>query len=331
MEIRLANREDIPRVMEFVKEHWGKSHILANKREFMEYQHCRDDKEFTYILAEENGKIYGIEGYIPMNGNECPDIAGALWKVIPCNYFMLGKALRDSLMKFTRCRYMCSPGINKDTSGKVLGMYGQFVEKMDHYYRLRNVDDYRIAVIKEKRIPLEKSEQRIHLKPVHEFEAMSQHISENYLKTKVPYKDKTYLQHRYFNHPVYQYDVYGIERSGVCRSFVIMREVAVNGSRMAKIVDFIGEDEDLAGLSVEWDRLMEEKEYELIDLYCYGIDSGILAKSGFVKRKECDENIIPNYFEPYEARNVDIYFVSNVLEGLHLYRGDGDQDRPSRY
>ena len=52
---------------------------------------------------------------------------------------------------------------------------------------------------------------------------------------------------------------------------------------------------------------------------------------GFLKRTENDPNIIPNYFEPFEQKNVDIYFVSNVMENLHLYRGDGDQDRPSKW
>lgn len=168
------------------------------------------------------------------------------------------------------------------------------------------------------------------MEPVSNFEAMAPYLSEGYLKTKVPYKDKQYLKHRYFNHPVYKYDVYSVIKPDAQRSFIILREVAVNNSRIAKIVDFIGEDEALIGLSGEWDRLMQERGYEFIDFYCYGIDDSILDASGFIKRNESDLNIIPNYFEPYEATNVDIYFVSNILEDLHLYRGDGDQDRPSR-
>lgn len=76
---------------------------------------------------------------------------------------------------------------------------------------------------------------------------------------------------------------------------------------------------------------MQENKWEYIDLYCYGIEDDILKRSGFLKRTENDPNIIPNYFEPFEQKNVDIYFVSNVMENLHLYRGDGDQDRPSKW
>ncbi|MBD5522985.1 MAG: hypothetical protein HDR04_00915 [Lachnospiraceae bacterium] len=329
MEIRLAKREDIPRVMEFIREYWGSNHILANKPEFMEYQHIDRNDMFTYIIAEENGKIYGVEGYIPMNGMYTPDIAGALWKVIPSNYFMLGKAIRDSLMEITNCRYMCSPGINMNTSGRVLGMYGQYVEKMNHYYRIRNLDEYHIAIIKEKKF-CSGYKNGNYLKHVEDFHDMFAYLTEEYLATKTPYKDKKYIKHRYFDHPVYQYDIYEIVNKER-RSFVIMREVEVNHSKAAKIIDYIGEDEDLIGLEGEWDRILEERGYEYIDFYCYGISDDIMCQSGFIKRESNDVNIIPNYFEPFEARNVDIYFVSNVLDKLHLYRGDGDQDRPSSY
>ncbi|MCM1258960.1 MAG: hypothetical protein NC307_14065 [Roseburia sp.] len=237
------------------------------------------------MIAEEEGKIYGVEGYIPMNGEEMPDICGALWKVIPCNYFMLGKSIRD-------------------------------------------LKEYHIAVIGDKTVRALGSENDVgRLEYVNSFEEMDRYLSEEYLKTKVPYKDKVYLRYRYFEHPVYKYDVYAIVQPKR-RSFVVMREVSVNQAKIGKIVDFIGEDEDLAGLCAAWDELMEEKGYEFIDIYSYGIPERIMEQSGFKKLAE-EENIIPNYFEPFEAKNVEIYFVSNVLKGLHLYRGDGDQDRPS--
>lgn len=329
MEIRLAKREDMPRVMEFIKEYWGSKHILANKPEFIEYQHIDRNNMFTYVIAEENGEIYGVEGYIPMNGMCTPDIAGALWKVIPSNYFMLGKTIRDSLMKLTNCRCMCSPGINMNTSGRVLGMYGQYVEKMEHYYRIRNLDEYHIAVIKEKKFS-SGYKNGIYLEYVKDFQDMFKYLTEEYLATKIPYKDKEYIKHRYFDHPVYRYDIYAIVKKER-RSFVVIREVEANNSKAAKIIDYIGEDEDLIGLEGEWDRIMEEQAYEYIDFYCYGILDDIMCQSGFIKRESNDVNIIPNYFEPFEARNVDVYFVSNVLDKLHLYRGDGDQDRPSSY
>ncbi len=329
MEIRLATSNDIPGIMEFIKNNWNENHILANSVEFMKYQHLSADGRFTYVIAEENNTIYGIEGYILLNHKENPDIAGALWKVIPNKYFMLGKQIRDRLMQLTNCRYMCSPGINMNTSGRVLGMYGQTVEKMEHYYRLNANIEYKIAKVQQENIIHTKEEARI-LKQIVKFDEIDNALSESYLQTKTPYKDKEYLKHRYFEHPVYQYKIYQIDQFSEI-SFVVIREVETCFGKIAKIIDFVGCDAELIGLEAEWDRLMQENKWEYIDLYCYGIEDNILKRSGFLKRTENDPNIIPNYFEPFEQKNVDIYFVSNVMENLHLYRGDGDQDRPSKW
>lgn len=37
MEIRLATSNDIPGIMEFIKNNWNENHILANSVEFMKY------------------------------------------------------------------------------------------------------------------------------------------------------------------------------------------------------------------------------------------------------------------------------------------------------
>ena len=55
----------------------------------------------------------------------------------------------------------------------------------------------------------------------------------------------------------------------------------------------------------------------------------ILKKAGFSLLSQEDGNIIPNYFEPFERENVKIRIVVAHWPSFHLYRGDGDQDRPS--
>ena len=69
--------------------------------------------------------------------------------------------------------------------------------------------------------------------------------------------------------------------------------------------------------------------YEFIDFYCYGIAHQYLKKAGFSLLSQEDGNIIPNYFEPFERENVKIRIVVAHWPSFHLYRGDGDQDRPS--
>ena len=41
-----------------------------------------------------------------------------------------------------------------------------------------------------------------------------------------------------------------------------------------------------------------------------------------------DGNIIPEYFSPFEQKNVDIYYMSEMDKPI-LFKGDGDMDRPN--
>lgn len=47
-----------------------------------------------------------------------------------------------------------------------------------------------------------------------------------------------------------------------------------------------------------------------------------------IELKENDTNIIPNYFSPYVAENIDIY-VGAKYKGAVFFKADGDQDRPN--
>ena len=94
-------------------------------------------------------------------------------------------------------------------------------------------------------------------------------------------------------------------------------------------MDFFGRDEDLALAGNEIDRILTEEDYEYIDFYCYGIADSILKDGGFSLRNETDKNIIPNYFDPFLLKNIEIYFYTWFLPDIHVYRGFGDQDRPN--
>lgn len=53
----------------------------------------------------------------------------------------------------------------------------------------------------------------------------------------------------------------------------------------------------------------------------------LFKQGGWVKREETS-NIIPNYFSPFEMKNIEIYYFSSD-EDIILFKGDGDQDRPN--
>jgi hypothetical protein len=77
---------------------------------------------------------------------------------------------------------------------------------------------------------------------------------------------------------------------------------------------------------------MKDKGHEYIDLLSMGLDEKIIFKAGFSKLNfEQNELVIPNYFDPFIQSNIKIRYFSDTkdLKNLRIYKGDGDQDRPS--
>ena len=63
-------------------------------------------------------------------------------------------------------------------------------------------------------------------------------------------------------------------------------------------------------------------------MYCYGFDNTYIEQAGMIELAKDDTNIIPNYFAPYVAENIDIW-VGAKSENALFFKADGDQDRPN--
>lgn len=143
-----------------------------------------------------------------------------------------------------------------------------------------------------------------------------------------PRRSPNYIEHRYYNHPYYTYIIWGLHRKNNIKSAIVARE-RVEDAKVLRIVDFFGRDKDIAYAGKEFDRILDKNNYEYIDFYCYGIDDDFLTQAGFIRRDENDSNIIPNYFDPFVKKNIELYFYTWYLPNIHVYRGFGDQDRPN--
>ena len=67
--------------------------------------------------------------------------------------------------------------------------------------------------------------------------------------------------------------------------------------------------------------------------YTLGYDHAALARAGFLLRDPGCEVVVPNYFEPFERRNVRLDYViyTDVSKFRFTFvKGDSDQDRPNR-
>lgn len=64
---------------------------------------------------------------------------------------------------------------------------------------------------------------------------------------------------------------------------------------------------------------MEEKGYEYVDIYSFGIPVEIYEQGGFIRCGENSENIIPNYFHPFVQENISLKLVDSKIEGVRLF------------
>jgi hypothetical protein len=328
IKIRFATPEDRENIIGFLHDNWSDESILVRSRKIFEFQYTEN---CNFVIAvDEDDKIYGLKGYFLFNNEEQPDVAAALAIVLQGVRPMLGMEIQRFLEKETNSRWVCSTGLNPNTSVRVYKLFrnAYTVDKLKHYYRLSESSEYKIAAIKNKNIiSVAPNETKLlHLQSIDE---LCDIFDLNAIKGNRPFKDAAYLNYRYFDHPLYEYTVLGVKKP-ICpvTSLIIGRKVEQNGSKAFRIVDFMGEQEDLSFVGAALDDLLCSNDFEYVDMYCYGIDHEHLTLGGFSLKAD-DVNIIPNYFEPYVKKNVNIYFFYTGLDKAIICKADGDQDRPN--
>ncbi len=328
--IRQASMDEIDRVMLFLKENWGEKHVMANSKELMSYEHAWNG-EFTYMIAEDctTKKIYGVYGYLPYSNERSCDMGGGIWKVIQSPRFMLGIELFKYVQDHTRCRMFADCGANLKTRGH-RELVGHVNAQLDQYYRLNlKKEIFSIAVINVKKIPEKQTDLSCKLIRLETADKFKKLFDVSQYKDVLPYKDNDYIEHRYYRHIKYQYTVLGIDHNGKTEAVIIGRDFTANGKKVFRIIDFLGDEDFFAGTFDAWEMFLSEGDYEYVDFYEYGLAPENLMRAGFFRREEDDINIIPNYFEPFEQRNIEIYISTNIHGKFRMFKGDGDQDRPN--
>lgn len=333
---RLATTEDIENIMNYIKENWKKDHILAVNKDFFYYEHVYDGNvNFMLAISKETNEIEAIQGFIKASLNEeCSDIWGVMWsaKAEKNSMPFLGIEILKRLIKETSCRCEIGVGANpKTTVPLVKRLMKRKVDKLNHYYLLNNLENYKIANISDRTKIAENNKQEfksriIRLSNINEV-IEKYDFSKN--KGSIPYKDSMYFDKRYFKHPIYKYIVWGVyTEKHIIDAIVVGREIKIEDRKVLRVVDYIGCKELISTLKEDFQEILTKNEYEYIDFYCYGFEHKTLVKAGFVLRDDNDINIIPNYFEPFVKKNIDIWFDSSE-ENITICKADADQDRPS--
>ncbi len=325
--IRLAVYDDVPAIMRFIDQYWKKGHILATNRTLFEWQYVRDEKANFVIGIDDFNNIQGILGFIPYGIANDKDLSLALWKANQEQQF-LGIRLMSYLIKEIPHKNIVCTGINMETTSKIYARMGMKIGTMTQWYRLAPRNEYKVAVVINKEIPCVRPS-IYSLQLINDFAQIESVFDFNiYKENGIPYKSKEYVKKRYFEHPIYQYLLYEVrEKDGNIIALIVLRIQDYCDLKVFRFVDCIGNINVLRMITSELDRLMIENEVEYIDMYETGIQQDVLWEAGWSLVKESG-NIIPNYFSPYVQSNVDIHYCKSDKNAI-LFRGDGDQDRPS--
>lgn len=326
--IRRAEIKDIPTIMQFLEDHWLHGYVLAHDRKFFDWQFVHKGKVNIWIgIDDEIGKLYAIQAAIFYRDVPNSDMSGSVWLAVKSDNPMLAFDVQSQMWTEMRSRASFSPGLRPDAV-RINKLMGNTVVAMDHYYRINDLNDYKIAIIIEKKIP-EVSDTGYRLEPINHLEEMKAIISEDTLLNSAPSKDYNYIKWRYFDHPIFKYDIWKIiNNDSIPEGILITREEHANGSVSCKIVDFYGDSELLGRITFAMDTLMHQKDYEFMDIYSYGVNAEIYENAGLLRCDNSSPNIITNFFQPYTPVNSDIMLVPPWVPNARLFRGDSDQDKP---
>jgi hypothetical protein len=150
---------------------------------------------------------------------------------------------------------------------------------------------------------------------------------------RFPHKTPRYIQRRFLEHPVYHYHVALAYEGARIAGLAVLRQVEHAGRSALRMVDFWATRPECRFPSALAHGLLDSTGAEYIDFYGHGFDTAILRRNGFLNRAERPEAIVPNYFEPFERKNIDLRFA-HWSEGRGespylIVKADADQDRPS--
>ena len=240
------------RLVEFMNTHWGSLHPLVNNEQLFEYYYVDGDWTNFYYL-EDDGEMAAVCGYIKCSEAADSDIWASIW-CAKKGKNGLGLSLMGKMQELTGAKVMACNNIRKKTMA-FYTFLGYHPDELKHYYRLRDLEEYKIAVVNSKNI----SESAAPCTELVEFADIEQvKASFDNFDSSFPKKDYLYIDKRYFKYPHYDYKVYGIFKDGSCDSLVVFRVNESDEGKVLRLVDYVGAPCSFGSLNGHIDSLMQQ-------------------------------------------------------------------------
>lgn len=340
--VSIAKKTEKEKIQSFIDNCWKKNHSLVMSSELFDFQHKNSiTGEYNFVLAKDTERkeddIIALMGFIPTyqydrslesNG----DYWGAIWKkrddVKDERFKSSGFDVYQRIYEETNFHSYAAIGVSK-IALKIYKFWGCKIGYLNHYYILNDkIKNFVIAG------NVNQSDFSLHEDIEGDFSWKLSEIDENEISSLnitpyyKPYKSINYIINRYAKHPIYKYKFLGIYKNDAIVSLLVIRFMEVNGAKSIRVVDVLGQLQGL--LYHQFISYLHATGAEYVDILNYGIDADIFTQMGF-KKLDLDGNlIIPNYFEPFEQRNVKIDIAWKAdYENYVAFKGDSDQDRPN--
>jgi len=335
--VKKVPSNEVEKLVSFIDNHWKKGHALVKSRVLLDFQHYnKADDTYNFIVAENNEtKEYdALVGFIPTSQYDSKlaengDYWGAIWKfredVSNGEINNVAFYIWKRIFKQPFFHSYAAIGISQ-IAKRIYEVSRIPVAVLNHYYIANeSVDSFEIGAKLQKGNPglsqVKSSISEIDIETIDE---------ECITAVYRPFKSIEYLKNRYKNHPIYKYNFWGVYTDKLNAIFVV-RKVVVGGSSILRVVDVLGDLSVLGNIYDEIQVKLKESGSEYLDLMNYGIKKDVFSNMGFqLLDIEQEDIILPNYFEPFEKRNVAIEIAYKAqYEGYVAFKGDSDQDRPN--
>jgi len=322
--------------MVFIDSHWHKGHVLATCKSLMDWQHGSPDGSYDYLVAKVGGKVWGVLGYITTRRFDQSLSAQnviwlALWKVAEGAPAGLGLRMLDALRKLEPHIAIAVNGINFNHPPMYKALRYE-VGELRHYFVTCPASAMKLASAPIGYSWPTPSQFGSNWREMSADDLRNMDVAAVQSNTLVQ-KSPTYFATRFFGHPVYRYRVFLIVGPHGEAALIATRLAEHEGARALRIVDFAGNTATLQWAGAGLRMLLEESRAEYADLWVYGIDEGATKALGMLPVDPNGQVVVPNYFEPFLARNSRILCAMKRVEAetkpAMIFRADGDQDRPN--
>lgn len=333
-DVRFCKKEELPLLLTFIKNHWQEDHIFLKSKEVLNFQHYDFQRSrYNFIIGYNklSNEIDGLVGLIPISHydpdlNMFNDTWGGIWKV---RTDIKNEEIANLGAKLFGIfdQYNSHGSIGMSKIATILHKIRKYkIGSLNQYFILNEkIKDHKVAIVKEyfRQIDFPRFSKEISISKIEDISSFK-----DFDDVYSPKKSINYLKNRFQRHPIYKYEFWEIN-DGINIAILVTRKIFLNNASVIRIVDVLGKLENFNSLFHQFQNILQNENSEYIDILNHGIAQEVFLKIGFEKLNLDGDLIIPNYFEPFFCKNIEINFAFRALDDYVIFKADADQDRPS--